>query len=238
MEIIIDDIIINYEISGVGPPLIFLHGWGLDLNTFNNLTKQINDDFTVYQIDLPGFGKSTLTKAMSISEYALVIFRFCEILDIKKPIILGHSFGGRVAIKCATLFPLDKLILVSSPGVKMRFNLVKFLKIKCYKVLKFLKIKNKMGSKDYKNASIVLKQTLVMAVNEDLSCNAKKINVPTLLIYGKKDKDVPLYIGKEMNRLIKSSALIICDSKHFPYIEKFRYFFIVLKSFLLGGFND
>ena len=62
MKILIKDININYEVSGVGPPLIFLHGWGLNLEEFDKVADQINEDFKVYQIDLPGFGKSEINK--------------------------------------------------------------------------------------------------------------------------------------------------------------------------------
>ena len=133
MKILIKDININYEVSGVGPPLIFLHGWGCNLNTFNNLTKQINEDFTVYQIDFPGFGLSEINGAYTIEEYANIIYEFCLSLAIVNPIVVGHSFGGRVAIKYASTYQVHKLVLVSTPGIKQRFNIIKWIKIKTYK---------------------------------------------------------------------------------------------------------
>ena len=70
MKIFIKDININYEVSGVGAPLIFLHGWGLDLHTFDNLAKELSEDYSVYQIDLPGFGESDISDSYNIEEYA------------------------------------------------------------------------------------------------------------------------------------------------------------------------
>ena len=130
MKILIKDININYEVSGVGPPLFFLHGWGCDLHTFDKLAREINEDFTVYQIDLPEFGESEISSEYSLDEYADIINEFCLSLAINNPIILGHSFGGRVGIVYASKYKIKKLVLVSSPGVKQKFSIVKWCKIR------------------------------------------------------------------------------------------------------------
>lgn len=227
---------INYKVSGVGPPLIFLHGWGRNLSDFDKVTNQINDDFTVYQLDLPGFGESSINKGLSVEEYTDIIYEFCLKLAINSPIVVGHSFGGRVAIMYACKHEVSKLVLVASPGIKQRFNLKKYLKIKIYKILKRLNIKLNLGSKDYKNSNNILKEVLVKAVNLDLTHYALKITAPTLLIYGEKDKHVPLYVANKLNKLIKNSALItIPKCSHFPFVEKYRHFLIVLKSFIFGN---
>ena len=89
-----------------------------------------------------------------------------------------------------------------------------------------------MGSKDYKSAPPLLRETLVKVINEDLSLLLPNITAKTLLIYGKKDKEVPLYIGKKINNLIKNSGFVVVPrGNHFLYIYKFRYFIIVLKHF-------
>ena len=123
MEILINDLLINYKISGVGQPLVFLHGWGCDLDEFSKVSKQIEDDFTVYLIDLPGFGKSTILQSLSVSEYADIINEFCLKLAINDPIVVGHSFGGRIAINFASRYQVNRLVLVATPGVKQHFNL-------------------------------------------------------------------------------------------------------------------
>lgn len=234
MKIQIKNTILNYEVSGVGPPLIFLHGWGCDLKTFDKIAAQINEDFTVYQLDLPGFGQSEINEAYSLEEYANILNKFCTKMKISNPIIIAHSFGGRIAIMYASKYRVKKLVLVASPGIKERFNLIKWTKIRIYKVLKKFNIKNNLGSKDYKNANELLKAVLVKAVNYDLSEELSKIKCETLLLYGKKDKVVPPYIGKKINEKIKNSGIVLLDTAHFPYIEKFRTFLIIVKSFLYG----
>lgn len=233
MEILINNLMINYKVSGEGYPIIFLHGWGLNLGEFDKVADQINEDFKVYQIDLPGFGKSEINKEITLDDYANMINEFCLSLAIIKPIIVGHSFGGRVGIVYASKYQIDKLILVCSPGVKQKFSLNKFLKIKVYKCFKRMKINLKMGSSDYKNSNDILKKILVSSVNRDLTDELKKIKCQTLLIYGQKDKSVPLYVGHKIKSLIKDSVIIeIPDCGHFPYRERFRYFLIVLKHYI------
>ena len=235
MKIEIKDLVINYTEKGCGQPIIFLHGWGMNLHTFDKVSSFIDEDFKVYQIDLPGFGESDIKSGLDVDDYATIINEFCLKLSIINPIIVGHSFGGRVAISYASKYIIKKLILISSPGIKDKFNLIKWLKIKVYKLLKKLSLKTNMGSIDYKNSMGFLKEVLVKAVNKDLKDEILKINVPTLLIYGKKDKTVRVKMGKKISNLIKNSSLItVDDAKHFPYIERFRYFLIVFKSFLFS----
>ena len=236
MKVYINDININYEVSGVGPPLIFLHGWASNLHIFDKVVSQINEDFTIYQIDLPGFGESEINDAYSIDEYAEIIHLFCLKLGLLKPILLGHSFGGRVAIKYASLYPIDKLILVSTPGIKPKFNFIKWLKIKLYKTTKKLNINLKLGSSDYKASSGLLKDVLVKAVNNDLTDTMSKIECDTLIIHGEKDKTVPLYIAKKIQKNIPNSGIVVVKKAgHFPFMDRFRIFIIVLKAFLGGN---
>ena len=224
---------IYYKVSGFGPPLILLHGWGSSGDTFDNLVEQLNEDYTCYQLDLPGFGKSPLNRAFSLEDYVEILRSFCSELDINNPIILGHSFGGRIAIKYAASYDVSKLILVSTPGIKEKPKFKNIIRIRIYKIFKYFNIKVIMGSKDYRNAKGVLKETLVKIVNEDLNTQLQKIQVPTLIIFGEKDNIVPVRIAKKMHVVIPSSGLIIIPGcGHFPYIERYRYFLIVIKSFL------
>ena len=236
MKIHIRDININYEVSGVGPPLIFLHGWGSNLHVFDKLVSQINEDYTIYQIDLPGFGESEILDAYTIEEYAEIINMFCLNLGITKPIFIGHSFGGRIAIKYASLYSVEKLILISSPGVKERFDLIKWLKIKMYKISKKLNINLKTGSTDYKNATGFLKDVLVKAVNNDLTFSLLNIKCETLIIHGKEDRTVPLYIAVKNKKMIPNAGIVIVKKAgHFPFVDRFRLVIIVIKSFLSGN---
>lgn len=237
---------INYKIEGNGPPIILLHGWGTSMNTFDALTNEIKSKYQVHLIDLIGFGKSdTPINSLNLNDYVLLLYEYIEKQSIENPIILGHSFGGRIAIKYASNFNnISKLILVDSAGIKKRLKLKTKLKIKKYKfqkwwykitknVMAYNKLLLNSGSYDYKHAKESMKQTLVKIVNEDLKKNLKKINVDTLIIWGKEDKETPYKDGILMNKLIKNSGLVTMENTgHFPYLENKRYFNIIIKDYL------
>ncbi len=221
-----------YKVDGIGENIILLHGWGSNKETFDNVVNHLKEDFCCYQIDLPGFGGSVINEALSLDEYTEILNDFIIKNNITNPIILGHSFGGRIAIDYASKYKVNKLILVNSAGIR-KFKLSVFLKIRLYKMCKKLNIKNNLGSVDYKNSNSILKQTMNKIVPIDLSDRMKMIECETLLLWGEHDTITPLKEGKLINRYIKGSTLItIPKSKHFPYIEKYRYFMLVLNSFL------
>ena len=193
----------------------------------------------MYALDLPGFGESEVLMPLSVDEVSDVVYDFVSILSIDKPIILGHSYGGRVAISYASKYPISKLVLVSSAGIRQKLKIAKRMKIKLYKVLKKCHLKVRMGSKDYLNADNIKKAMLVKAVNKDLQEEMKKITSPTLLIYGKDDNVTPLDMGYKIKDNIKDSFLVELDNcGHFPYLERFSIFSLILNSFLVGDVVD
>ena len=224
-----ENVKISYKVKGFGYPLILLHGWQMHKETFDSLARDLSADFKVYQIDLPGFGLSVASEALSVEAYADVIHGFISKYETLHPIILGHSFGGRIAICYACKYPIKKLILVGVPGIRKPLNWYRRIKQFIHKKIRIVK-----GSSDYEKANELLKKTLVLAVNYDLSEKLLSINCPTLLIWGKNDKEVKLKIACEMEKRISGSELVVIPKcGHFPYLERYRYFLIVLRYFLL-----
>lgn len=167
-----------------------------------------------------------------------MIHRFIVKLNIIKPIILGHSYGGRIGIVYASKYEVDKLVLVSSAGIKEKLTKRKQFKVKLYKFFKRYNIKLNLGSKDYKDADVVKKEMLVKTVNQDLRKYMNNINVPTLLLYGKNDMTTKVELGEIINKEIKDSTLILLDEcGHFPYLDRPNYFLLILNSFLMGDQN-
>lgn len=232
MECHINGLMVSYLKEGNGSPLILLHGWGSNKETFRGIIDHLSDEYCCFSIDLPGFGESPIEHSMSLDDYVCVLEDFIKINGIEKPIILGHSFGGRIAISFASNHDVSKLILVDSAGVR-KFNLKVFLKIKVYKFMKLLGIKKNIGSSDYRNASDVLKQTMNKIVPIDLTNRLELIDAETLILWGELDETTKLSDGKLMSKLIRNSALIVIPkAKHFPYLEHPRYFMLMLMAFL------
>lgn len=99
MQIKIKDWNINYEVYGEGIPVIFLHGWLTDLETMRPMADALKDKFKVYLIDVVGFGKSDLPEQpLTSNDFGDFLAELVEKLEVKNPILIGHSNGGRIII--------------------------------------------------------------------------------------------------------------------------------------------
>lgn len=226
--------------------IIFLHGWGADLNSFLWLKDYFIDDYSLIFLDFDGFGKSCVPdKPMSVSDYAEKLKLLLDGFDIDELVLVAHSFGGRVAIKFLFYHQNDyknvRLCLVDSAGILPKRNLKYWLRVNKYKRLKRkaefnADLKPKLenyGSSDYKILCPVMKQTFINVVNEDLSRLTKFLNVPTIIVWGTKDQETKPYMAKKLHKYIKNSKLIfIKNAGHFSFLEKKEEFVIILDTFL------
>ncbi len=213
--------------------IIILPGWGNTKDTFTNIINYFKENYTIYLIDYPGFGKTKpLNKDLTIYDYANLIKDFINKLNIKNPIIIAHSFGGRITSIINKNLNLKKIILIDVAGIK-RFNLKIKLKQYIYKILKLLikllpknkqdyykeKLFNKFSSSDYQKVNINMRNSFKNIINEDLRKYYKDIKVETLIIWGEKDEDTPLKDAYLIHKYIKNSGLIILKNlPHFSYI--------------------
>lgn len=234
-----DGITLFYEKYGNNKKsIVILPGWGDTRKTFNYMISFLKNYFTVYIIDYPGFGNSMFpNKDLTIYDYSSLIYEFIKELNLDNPILIGHSFGGRIITTLLGYYKYEfsNIILINSAGIKPKKTLLKRFKNYYYKFLqklanlfpKKVKIKfknylfNKFASADYKNLSNEMMQTFKNVVNEDLTPYLKNINSKTLLVWGDKDDATPVKDGYKMNKLIKDSELIVLQGlTHFSYLEK------------------
>lgn len=155
--------------------------------------------------------------------------------------LVGHSFGGRVAIKLAAKYGhlISKIVLCDSAGIIPKRRIKYYFKVSVHKLLLKLGFKHNGGSKDYKSLSNVMKQTFKNIVNEDLTCLTKKITAPTMIIWGDKDKETPIYMAKMLHKNITNSGLVIFKNcGHFAYIERQDVFYAILIKFFLEGGDE
>ncbi len=252
MKVNIDNIQINYKLYGENntQPVVVLHGWGTNLESFDLVSRYLAINYKVYALDLPGFGQSTIpNKALSINDYAKIIYRFLNALDIAKPILIGHSFGGRIIITLtgSLRYEASKIILINSAGIRPKRGIRYYLKIYTYKILKYIikyfkeekrikylnKLRTIFGSSDYNNVDEVMKRTLSLVVNTDLKKYMKNITAPTLLVWGDNDTITPISDAITMQHLIPDSGLVILkDAGHYAYLDKYFEFKLILLYFL------
>ena len=242
----IKDLNIYYENKGSGNNyVVLLHGWGQNTVMMDYIATFLSDNFNVYNLDFPGFGKSEEPKEpWSVQDYADFLAEFIRVNHIENPILIGHSFGCRVAIRYAYNHPVKKMCLTGAAGIRDKHGVDWYVKTYSYKAgkkilslkpfEKYLKaMQDKAGSEDYKNASGVMRTTLVKVVNDDITDLLKDINVETLLVFGSNDEATPVQKGKMMEKLMPNATLIIFENDdHFAYFHEWPRFNAVLKAFL------
>ena len=239
MEIQIQNVNINYIQYGKGKDILLLHGWGQNIEMMKPLGDAFSDKFRITILDFPGFGKSSEPKeSWDIEKYNLMLEEFVKKVGIKKPIVIGHSFGGRVAIHYSSRNNIEKLVLFGSPCIRTQEDLpLKVIMLKKIKKMPGMNkigeaMKNYIGSRDYKAASPIMRQTLVEVVNEDLSKFAREIEEPTLLIWGEQDDEAPVSDAKELEKIMIDAALIILPGTHYAYIENLGRVVTILNNFI------
>lgn len=236
---------INYITYGneSGDDVVLLHGWGQNIDMMRPIGDRLKNKFKITIIDLPGFGGSSEPKeVLSIYDYVDILKELLGELNIKKPNLVGHSFGGKISIVYSSKYDVEKLVLLASPFCKEIEKLS--LKTKVLKKLKKVPILNKLeniakkhiGSSDYRNASETMRKILVEHVNLNVIEDAKKINVPTILIWGTNDSEVSLNRAYELENLIKDSAVIEFQGcTHYAYLERLDQTVNIINNLFTGG---
>ena len=237
-----DGIKINYVDYGNkdSESIVYLHGWGQNIEMMKPIADPFSNTNRIIILDLPGFGKSEEPKtSWSLEDYVEMIYSLIKKLKIESPNIIGHSFGGKLALIYASKHPTKRLILLASP-YKVKIQKITF-KMKVLKKLKNIpllgglaeKMKNHFGSTDYKNASPRMREILVKHVNTSAEENASQIKCPTLIIWGTNDNAVPVDDAYELEKMIKNSGTVIYEGcTHYAYLERLNQTISVLKSFI------
>lgn len=236
-QIIINGLLINHysvlpDKKSSNKTLIFLHGWGTDSQLwFKIIPELIKKKYSLYFLDLPGFGQSQLPpETYNLDQYKNIVLKFIDKLGLNNIVIVGHSFGGSIAIKIASENPslLNKLVLVNAAGIRYSSTL-KNIKTTLAKIVQPLflpsfmqpiriKFYQLIGS-EYLNIPSMSK-IFTRVVAENLMPLLSNINKPTLIISGDKDKITPPAHAQEMNRKIKKSKLVILSAGHFSFLDQ------------------
>ena len=213
---ILSDDLTFANVNSENPKVCFLHGWGTSGKDFN----KIDSHFDSITIDIPGFGKSRpFTQSFSPKSYAEYLIK---LIPDSVDIIVGHSFGGRIAVHLSQMQNYKKIVILASPLIRNNipnngfsvFKLYKFMnKFNIISDLRLDELKDKYGSEDYRKANKVLKDTLVMAVNDDLTAILPKISTKVELIYGQDDLVVPVKVGIDSSSIIPDSELTIIPNE-------------------------
>ncbi len=230
----IEGVLANYEIVGNGKKnMLILHGWKRQIGDWMEVARQLGDRYKVYLLDLPGFGGSAKPNTdWGIYEYFEFTKSFLQELNIKKWTVLGHSFGGRIGILLAARTNLvERLVLVDAAGMEIKSVLSRLIRL-IGPTLHWLpqSIKNKFGSRDYREAG-QMRKIFVRIVNQPLRDELAKITAPALVLWGEKDKILNSQEAKILHQSIKNSVLrIVWGADHWPHLSKMKEFMGVLEE--------
>ena len=115
---------LNHVMLGQGQDVIFLHGWGGSIDSFRGAGQYFSANYRCTLVDFYGFGDSPLPGVVTLEDYANGIEELIRHYSMKEVILVGHSFGGRVAMLLASRNNnIKSIVLVDRAGVKPRFSL-------------------------------------------------------------------------------------------------------------------
>lgn len=212
---------ISYEILNPAAhyDIIFLHGWGSHKNLMKHAFAGHLPQFRHIYIDMPGFGNSTCSMALATEDYATILESFLSQIEADKMVILGHSFGGKVA----TLLQPDVLVLVASAGIPVPKPLKIRAKIALFKVLKytgFSSLRRLFAAPDAQGLSEPMYETFKRVVNEDFTEKFRAFRGEALLCWGRNDTATPLWTAEKITELIPKSRLVAYDGDHYFFLEQ------------------
>jgi pimeloyl-ACP methyl ester carboxylesterase len=249
----VDGLRVNLEQAGHGPPLLLLHGWGGSARSFASLIPVLAGAFSVCAPDFPGFGLSALPPVpWGVADYVTFVRRLLERLQWPRAHLLGHSHGGRVAIALAAERPstVDRLVLVDSAGIRPPRTLALrsrgLLARTARRVLghplagvagrkSLAALYRRLGMTDYASAG-PLRATFVKLVNEDLSALLPRIEAPTLVVWGARDTETPLWMGLQIARDVPNAKLtVLPGAGHYSYLDAPQRFEQQILAFLGGA---
>lgn len=210
--------------------LVFLHGWMQNGKSFEKIFKILEEKNIPYiSLDLPGFGSSQLIHDnMTIDEYSQVVIKVIEKLQLKKPVLLGHSFGWRLCISLGSYYRnIDKIVLLCAAWIAYKMPPVKYAIVKTWKIILYLpwlrslgkRLREGFSSPDMKNAGTMTK-IFRNTIAYDLQDKMKQIRLPTLMIWGESDDQTPVSDGKIIHWYIKWSDFNVLEWTHFVHQEK------------------
>ncbi len=257
MEMQVRGVKIHYELTGQGDKrVVLLHGWGCSTKLMRPVADFLSRDMRVLSLDFPAHGESGRPpEPWGVPDFAEATLETLQKLDFLPCSVIAHSFGGRVTLELVSQHPeqFERVILTGGAGIKPRPSGVSTKKSRQYQRRKKLvaalkklrvfgklpewweeKLRQRYGSKDYAALDAEMRKTFVRVINYDQTALLDIIRRPTLLVWGDKDTETPLWMGQLMEKHIPDSALVVLEGgTHFAYLEQLARFNAIAHSFLV-----
>jgi pimeloyl-ACP methyl ester carboxylesterase len=204
------------------PKVLALHGWGRRGIDF----AAGLEGHSGIAPDLPGFGASPVPdEVIGADAYADIVAHLLDDFD-RPPVLVGHSFGGRVAVCLAAKHPerVGSLVLTGAPLIRLQTGRRPAMAYRAARWLNRVGVisddrlereKRSRGSADYRAASGIMRDILVKVVNESYESQLSRITSPVWLIWGEDDREVPVSIAESASALLQNATLeVLPDVGH------------------------
>jgi pimeloyl-ACP methyl ester carboxylesterase len=236
--------------AGGDLPIVVLHGWGAHIEAVAPILSALEGAADLIAVDMPGFGESDPPpEAWDADDYARFVLDFLDELEVPRAHLIGHSHGGRVSIVIAADRPerVGRLMLVDAAGIppkrgwryRRRVAVAKFGRV----VAKLggppgrrlqERLRARVASRDYLEASEAMRGTFRAVIAADVRDRLPRIGAPTLLVWGERDEDTPLWMAHTMEELIPDAGLVVLEGAgHYSYADAPGQFGAVARRFLL-----
>jgi len=241
---------LRYVQSGKGKPILFLHGAAVSSQTYKENLELLSQKYFVIAPDLPCFGKSSVPREVwDFTDFAKFLDKFVSSLKLNNITLIGNSFGGGAALNLAARNrKISKLILISSAGIppdysKLRLyylalikkpivGLFVFRKVRaCFRILRdfLLNILH-----HFSQLPLILKSINKSVYQEYFAF--EKINIPTLILWSKKDEIFSQKMAQLFHQKIKNSQLKWVAGNHDWCLSEPQEFFDLVSGFVESRF--
>jgi pimeloyl-ACP methyl ester carboxylesterase len=231
-------------------PIVILHGWGAHIEAVASILSALEGASDLIALDLPGFGESDPPdRAWDADAYARFMIHFLDELGVERAHLIGHSHGGRVSIVLASDEPerVGRLLLVDAAGIPPKRGWRYRRRVAVAKLGRLIgkiggapgrrlqeRMRARVASRDYLEASELMRGTFRALVSADLTDRLHRIRASTLLVWGERDEDTPLWMANRMEELIPDAGLVVLDGAgHFSYADSPGQFRAVARRFLI-----
>ncbi len=202
-----------------------LHGYLASKESFYPQIEYFSRFYRVTALDFAGMGGAErLQSAYSVDDYADWTLAALKELKIEFPLLLAHSFGGRVAIKLLSRADyFDRAALIGCAGIVKKRTLSYKLRVESYRIAKKFAPKYAeahFGSTEYRTLSPLMRESYKKIVNEDLREDAKSIRRPVLFLVGAKDEETPVSSVRILHAAVKGSKMLTFENcGHFAHLD-------------------
>jgi pimeloyl-ACP methyl ester carboxylesterase len=212
-----------HEVAGSGPPLILLHGLSGSRRWWGRNVPAFADSYRTYTVDLPGFGESRGLRWSRLDDIADRLADWLVDEGLAHARIAGHSLGGAVAARLAARYPerIDRLVLVDAAirpqGMRLTAQPAHVMHSISRGSLGFAPLLVRDLLRCHPRSFIA---ATVDALQTDWEPLLRRIEAPTLVVWGARDAITPLAIGQEIAAVVPDARLItLAEAGHNPMWE-------------------